>query len=320
MGTVRVAMIGAGSLAMAVHYPSLAEIPEVELVAVAELDPERLEAAADRYHIPGRYRDYRRMIEAVQPDAVYAIMPPHHLFDVAVFCLRAGCHLFIEKPPGVTAYQTESLAELAEAQRVKTMVGFNRRHIPLLKWAKDQVLRSGPLLQAVATFYKCHRAGRYYAGAVDILTCDAIHAVDSLRWLGGEVVRVQSLVKRYGTSFPNAFNALLEFESGATGVLLTNWSVGARVHTWEIHADGVSAFVDGNSEARLYREGSPEPIVRTTYEAAGSEATHRYYGFYDESRHFVDCLLEDRLPSSHLGDAVRTMRLVEAISHAAGRA
>ena len=313
MNMVRVAFVGAGSLANAVHYPSLAEMEDVEIAAIAELNPDRLEKTASKYRVERTYSDYRRMIAEVEPDAVYVLMPPHHLFDIVVHALREGCHVFIEKPPGLTTYQTAAFAELAEKMNRKTMCGFNRRHIPLLKWAKEEVTAKGELVQCVSTFYKYHTGGRYYDGAIDILTCDAIHAVDALRWMGGDVAAVTSIVKRYGATFPTAFNALVEFESGATGVLLANWKTGARMHQWELHAPGASAYVDADREARLFFDNASEPIVRSTYDAAGSDANHRYYGFFDENRHFIDCILEDRLPTSHFGDAVKTMELVDAI-------
>jgi predicted dehydrogenase len=310
---LRVAFVGAGGLANSVHYPSLAEMPDVEIAAIAELNPTRLRATAERYAVPRTFDDYREMIASVQPDAVYVIMPPHHLFDIVLYALEAGRHVFIEKPPGVSTYQTAAFARLAEHKGVKTMCGFNRRHIPLLRWAKSETTRDGELVQCVATFYKYHTGGRYYGGAVDILTCDAIHAVDTLRWMGGDVRKVASLVRSYGADFTNAFNALVEFESGATGVLLANWMAGARMHTFEMHAPGVSVYVDGDREARLYRDNTTSPQVRTTHEAAASASVHRYYGFFDESRHFVDCIREDRLPTSHFGDAVKTMELVDRI-------
>ncbi len=63
----------------------------------------------------------------------------------------------------------------------------------------------------------------------DILTCDAIHSVDNLRWMGGEVKKIISSVKNLYAEYDNAFNALLEFENGAVGMLITNWVVGKRI-------------------------------------------------------------------------------------------
>ncbi len=56
---VRIAMIGAGGMANGVHYPSLASFADVEMVAICDLDPVRLNATADAYGIEKRYTDYR---------------------------------------------------------------------------------------------------------------------------------------------------------------------------------------------------------------------------------------------------------------------
>ena len=71
---VRVAMIGAGAMANAVHYPSLASFEDVEFAAICDLDAERLRQTADKYGIDRRYTDYRKMVEEVAPHAVYAIL------------------------------------------------------------------------------------------------------------------------------------------------------------------------------------------------------------------------------------------------------
>ncbi len=142
---VRVGFVGAGRRATRAHYPSLAEMDDFDLVAIAELDPERLTAAADRFGISARHSDYRVMLDHDNLDAVYVIMPPHQMFDVAVASLRAGKHLMVDKPPGVTTYQTQALAWHAQAHDCLTMVGFNRRYIPLLNRCKALAEERGPL-------------------------------------------------------------------------------------------------------------------------------------------------------------------------------
>ncbi len=314
MDKVRIAMIGAGGMANAVHYPSLAEMDDVEFAGICDLDPGRLAQTADQYGIDARFSDYRKMIEQTAPDAVYAIMPPHHVFDVAAWCLQQKQDLFIEKPPAVNALQTRSLAAWAEQSGAKTMVAFNRRFIPILVRAKELVSERGDIIQCQATFMKNHLGGGpYYGGAIDILSCDAVHAVDTLRWMGGEVASVASVVASYHLPFPGAFNAVMRFESGATGILQTNWSVGKRVHTFELHSKGISAFVDGNGEARIYADNSDEATVLVNTEVAGSTEFAHYYGYFAENRHFVDCLKSGACPMPDLADAAKTMELVERI-------
>lgn len=311
---VRAGLIGAGGMANSVHYPSLAEMPDVDLVALCDLMPDKLAKTADKFGIANTYASYREMLEREDLDAVWVLMPPHHLFDIVIQCVKQKKHVFIEKPPGVSYEQARMMALACEQNGVLGMCGFNRRYIPLLEQCRQRVEDRGGVIQCVATFYKYHVHGRpYYEGAIDILSCDAVHAVDALRWMGGEPAHVAADVSRRCNTFDDAFNALIRFEGGATGVLLTNWCVGARTHSFEMHGRGISVFANPDDRALIYTEGKLEPEALTAQEAAGSGDRHRYYGFYGENRHFVDCIKEGRQPSSSLRDAALTMRLVNQI-------
>jgi len=311
---VRLALIGAGSMANGVHYPSLKEMDDVEMAGLCDLVEDKLNATADKFEIEKRFSDYRQMIEEVDPDAVYVLMPPHHLFDICVHCLEQGLHVFIEKPPALTAYQIRSLAQLADKNNCLTMTGFNRRFIPLLRQCRQRVFDRGGMTQCVSTFYKWHTAGPYYNGVVDILYCDAIHAVDTLRWMGGDVAEVASDIKFNGREFETSWIVLTRHDSGCTGVLLTNWSVGGRVHTFEMHGIGISVFAEPeiDGEATILVDGG-DPEVITTIEATGNEERHHTYGFFGENRHFVDCIQANDEPETCFADATKTMELADRI-------
>jgi len=310
-GLVKLGLIGAGNMANAVHYPSLAEFKDVQMVALCDVVEEKLNDTAKRFDIGKKYVDYERMIDQEKLDAVYILMPPHKLFDLVIDCLDVGLDVFIEKPPAVTAFQVKAMARKAQEKDAIGMTGFNRRYIPIMRQVKRQVEEQGKVNQVVSTFYKQGEAV-YYDGAIDALSCDAIHAVDTLRWLaGGEVEQVASLVKRYDDVTPNAWNALISFDNGVSGVLLANWNVGGRVHQFEVHAPGMSAFVEPDVEGRLVTAEGVEEL--DPFQIAGSEENYKYYGFYDESRHFIDCLKSREEPSSSFADAVKTMELVEKI-------
>ena len=313
---VRIAFVGCGNLANSVHYPSLKSFDDVALVACCDLSTERREETARRFDISQVYDDYRQMIRETTPDAVYTILQPHHLFDPLLWVIQQGLPVFMEKPPGVTLGQTRSLANLSEKQGTLTMVGFNRRFIPLLLECRRRAEERGPIIHAVTTFYK-HMLDQpqYYDGAVDFLTSDVIHCLDTLRWLCGEVESVASDVSWHYADHPSGFNALFKFKGGATAHLLNSYKVGGRLHTFEVHAKGFSAFVDPDSVARINADDGVVEEVLDTRQIAESDDFRVYYGFTAESRHFIDCVKEGCLPQTHLGDAVRTMELVECVYH-----
>jgi virulence factor len=138
--------------------------------------------------------------------------------------------------------------------------------------------------------------------------------VDALRYLAGdsgETMQLHAIADRNGDVVDNAWNAVMKFANGVTGVLLTNWNVGGRMHCMEIHSPGISAFIDPDTGIRILRENKVE-----TYEAAEickGDQEYMKSGFYYENLHFIECVKEKRTPRSSFQDAVHTMELVERI-------
>jgi len=324
---IRAGLIGAGAMANRYHYPSLASFPDLELAAVCDLVPEKAKRTAERFGIPRTFTDYRAMLDEVDPEAVWVLMPPQHLYEPASTALHQGRHLFIEKPLALTTVQARMLAYFAESHGALSMVGFQRRHIPAQTDLRRRVEARGPIHHATVSFLKATRdlsqhAG-FYDGAIDPLTSDGIHAVDTLRWLcGGEVVDVHAVVRRryIPGPIPNEYTALLTFSSGAVGVLQSSYVTGRRIFRVEFHGRNATAYVDADKEsAVVFDDGEteirPSQSWGTDGGAAGDSPEH-WLGFWHENRHFVDCLQAGRLPTSHFGDAVKSMELVERIVRA----
>ena len=127
---------------------------------MCDLDEELLAATADRYGIERRYTDYRRMVEEVAPDGVYAIGQPNIMFDIWIWCLRQGLNLYIEKPMGLTIATRRSSWRTWRRSEPGVITQVNgahqRRSAPLLVRMRDECLRvRGPITHAVCEFYKC---------------------------------------------------------------------------------------------------------------------------------------------------------------------
>jgi virulence factor len=324
----RAAVIGAGHIALTYHLPSLVTFPELALEAVADLVPRQTELARERFGIPRAYADYRTMLREVDPEVVYVFVRPQDLFEPAAACLAERRALFVEKPLGITTWQARRLAALAERAGVATMVGFQRRHVPALRALLARLQARGPVWGATVSFLKCLPADEpagLYGGAVDALTSDGIHAVDLLRFLcGGEPARVAADVRRrrLPPPFPDSHTALVTFSSGAVGVLAFHYIAGRRVFRAEAHGPGATLCVDPDRESSFVADnGEPEVRASASYDtwggAPGGRPEH-WLGFWHEHRHFLDCLAWGQPPTSHFGDAVRSMELAERILREGG--
>lgn len=317
---VRVAMIGAGGMANRVHYPSLASFDDVEIIGICDLDPGRLAATADKYGVEGRYTDYRKMVEKLAPDAVYVVGPPHVMYDIWYWCLANGLNLFVEKPLGITIHQARSLLHLAEENNCITQVGFQRRTCPMVVHLRQECLDRGPIVHAECAFFKSQTAN--YLHARDHMMDDGVHAIDTLRWMcGGEVVEIQSIARQVNTVDINFFSALLQFDNGATGILVNSWSSGRRIFRVEMHGQGICAEAEHENKGRLYIDGDTQGIEFDTRDMAGSDEFHVFGGFQAKNREFIDAIQAAKsghntprvLPGSHFGDAIKTMEVAEII-------
>jgi predicted dehydrogenase len=309
---VRVAMVGAGKMANNVHYPSLASFEDVEIAAICDLDAERLKATADKYGIERRYFDYRKMVEEIAPDAVYVIGPPHLMYDVWIWCLSQELNLYIEKPMGITIHQARTLAQMAEKKGCITQVSFQRRSCPMVVMLRDECLKRGPIVHAACEFYKC--SIEPYPGAGGRVTDDGIHAIDTLRWMcGGNVVEIQSLTKRVIVPDINFVSALLQFDNGATGIMMTSWTSGRRIFRVEMHSPGICAEAEHEGKGYLYADGDTKGIEYDTRRVAGSNELYVFGGFRAKNREFIDCIKSGKHPGSNFSDAVKTMEVAEKI-------
>ncbi len=310
--TVRVAMIGAGGMANNVHYPSLASFSDVQIAAICDLDSQRLNATADQYGVQGRYDDYRKMIEAVAPDAVYAIGQPQYMFDIWTWCLSHGLNLYIEKPMGITFHQARALAYMAEQHGSITQVSFQRRSCPMVVKLRDECLKRGPITHAICRFYKCEI--KPYLEARDHMMDDGVHAIDTLRWMcGGEVRKIHSVTKRVQVPDINFISALLEFDNGATGLMLNSWTSGRRIFAVEMHAPGICVEAEHEVAGYLYADGDTKGVRYDSREVAGGDQLYVFGGFQAKNREFIDCVKAGTQPSSNFSDAIKTMAVAEKI-------
>jgi virulence factor len=321
-----VGFIVAGRRASSAHYPSVArlqEAGEVELVAICDLDEQRLAAAADRYGVgpDGRYTDFKRMLAEAPLDAIYAIFPPSLTGPLAYEVLEAGVHIFMEKPPGITVVETQRLVDAAERAGRWAMVGLQRRFTTVVREAQRRVAERGPANMCLVEFHKdmVTNERNRRRPTTSTLVDDLIHVVDLCRYLCGgrvdETPEVHVLQSHFtGAEWPNCYNAVVRFASGAHGVISGNRSSGGRVMRAELHGDGIGCYIDPLPDRlRILSDNGRADVTLTGAELAGSDAEYEYEGIQAAHRHFVECIRENRQPLTDVRDVIASMRLVEQL-------
>lgn len=320
-GRLRAAFVGAGRRGFGAHFPPVRDLQgEVEVVAICELDAERLARAGDYFDLPPdfQYQSLERMLEEARPDLVYAVMWPNLLRPVVERCFAAGAHVVMEKPPGSTVEDVEAMLAASRRAGKQGMVAFQRRHAAVVQETVRRIAERGPLTLCLAEFHKSLLGEGPPFYGVTTLWDDAVHAVDLARFLcGGSVTAVHAYADRPFSDWPTDFNALLRFEGGATALLSAVRSTGGRFMRFEAHGRDLAAYMDDfPATVRFVAAGESQPTTLTGAELSGSETVRNYDGVLEMHRHFLACLREGRPATSSLEDALETMRLVARIERA----
>lgn len=330
-GEVKVGVIGAGGIAAHQHLPSLSLIEGARVAAVCDIVEERAAQQAEKHSVPKTYTLYKKMLAEEDLDCVFVLVEPSNLFRVVVDCLEAGLHTFMEKPPGVTSFQAEGMARAAEKAGRILQVGFNRRYIPLVRKAVEIMREATTVSQVAGRFMKCGKAA-FDKGGLSAFPSDTIHVVDLVRWIAnGEPVKAATVIGRANDVVDNAWNSVVKFDNGVNAVVQANYQTGGRMHDFEIHGPGASAFINlgfgtqgcdakflfakGESGYSISAAGAGKHDVQTLdgKELAGSGEYFRYYGYFQEDEDFLSCVREGRQPEASIQEAAKSFRLVDMI-------
>ena len=93
------------------------ETPGARAASVSDLDAAKLDLVRRRYPTISTTTDYRALLEDPEIDAIAIATPVHTHYEIALEALRAGKHVWLEKPMTETSAQARRLVEEAEAVR-----------------------------------------------------------------------------------------------------------------------------------------------------------------------------------------------------------
>ncbi|RSM69624.1 gfo/Idh/MocA family oxidoreductase [Actinoplanes sp. ATCC 53533] len=228
----RAAVVGCGDVSV-VHLQAIAKLDEVELVGVCDTDQDRAAAAAERYGVP-RFADHRQLLAAVRPDVVHVCTPHDQHTPVAVDCLDARVAVLVEKPVAHTVAEADRLIAAADRHpAVKIGICLQNRYNATTRAARDLLASGelGPVRGGSATVL-WHRDPAYYQSRPwrgrksrsggGVLINQAIHTLDLMELLVGDVVRVRGHAGRHALDdidVEDTASVLLDHTGGARSVV-----------------------------------------------------------------------------------------------------
>ena len=142
----KIAVIGAGSWSAFAHIPTLKSHPDADLVALADINPEALEKAAEHGGVERVYADYHDLLDSENLDGVVVAVWHAAHYDTARACLERGLHMVLEKPMVLQACHARDLCELADSRGLEIVMSYPWQFLPQSRRVRE-LLSSGILGQ-----------------------------------------------------------------------------------------------------------------------------------------------------------------------------
>lgn len=268
---IKAAIIGLGKMGMS-HAAILGGLPNVELVAACDMDS-LLQSAFKKLTKIQMYTDYKKMIEEQKPDCVYVVTPTKLHYEMVMFALEHGCHVFCEKPFALTNEEGEKMVAMAKAKGLVNQVGYHNRYIGTFNEMK-RLLAEGVIGkpfhfmgEAYGPVVLKSKGGTWRSDKKNGGGCIedyAAHVLNLINYVTGS-----TLIECRGTQMPSIFSnevddavyGSLYLANGLKGQISVNWSddtVRKMTTSIKIEGDGGKLEADATTLKIYVKENKPD--------------------------------------------------------------
>ena len=299
------------------------EIPTSKLVAVADLDQDRLDQVRKSYPQIQTTRDYRDLFRAGL-DAIVIATPPATHFRFAKEALLHGLHVFVEKPLTLDSKDAQELINLAEQSDRILMVGHTFVYNPAVRAIK-QIIDSEEIGRVY--YIDTVRASLgLFQRDLNVVWDLAPHDISVIRYLlGCDPIGVSARgigCVQYGIE--DVAYITLYFPNHSLAHLHLSWLDPCKVRRTTIVGSAKMVVYDdvaGLEKVKIYDKGVASPPYTSTFgdfhfSYRYGDITVPYIGFTEPLRlecgHFLDCIVEHKRPETDGYEGLKVVEIIEA--------
>lgn len=311
MSSIKVGIIGLGVGER--HIAGYRRIEGVDVTAICDIDPVKLNEVGDRNDIATRFADYRTMFEKADLDAVSICSHDDAHADQAVAAFQAGLHVMSEKPVALHKRDLERIvrarADSGRRMSSNLILRQSPRFIKLRERVRagefgDLHYMEGDYLHQI--LWKITEGWRGRMDFYCVTYGGGIHLIDLMRWIAGEdVTQVTAMASKKitrdaGFPYPDTMVSLLRFDSDLLAKSATSFGTQRPImHALNVYGTKAS-FENAVPDARLFRGDKAEDLetVADPYPAVEKG---------DLLPDFIAAIREDREPIVGIRDIARVM-------------
>jgi predicted dehydrogenase len=297
------------------------------VIAVCDRDSEKLTLAKRRNTGISVTTEFRSLLENKSVDAIAIATPVQSHYDLALAALRAGKHVFLEKPLAQTSEQVRHLIEEADRRKLVLMVDHTFLYTPAVRKIRELVAA-----QALGDIY-------YYNGIraslglfqsdVNVIWDLAVHDISIIQYILDESpVAVSATGACHVAGTPaNMAHITLFFPSSCIAHVNVNWLSPVKIRQTLIGGSSKMIVYDdleATEKIKIYDKGitvrraeEDAHQFRIGYRAGDMWAPHLSVkeALETEAEHFIDCVRTGALPISNGTTGLQVVEILEAASH-----
>ena len=310
----------------------LAGLPAGSRLTVAcDTNLSRAEALVQMAQAGRAVTDFREAVADPQVDAVVVATINSVLPEVSAAAIRAGKHVLVEKPAGISVAQVDELIALAQQHNVFVRAGFNHRYHPAFIKARE-IFESGVMGELMFLRARYGHGGRIgydqewradpkLSGGGELMD-QGVHLIDLAGWFLGRFDKVEGHAKTYFWKMPVDDNAFLSLQTagGQTAWLHVSCTEWKNLFSFEIYGRNAKLHIEGlggsyGVEKLYHYQMKPEmgPPNTQVYEFPGFDESWKI-----EMTDFEKDIQLRRKPGAGLEEAREALRIVEAIYKKSG--
>lgn len=337
--SIKVLVLGCGNMG-ASHARAYSILDGFELIGLIDRNSEKRNILANELRGVSQFDNLEKAIESIKADAIAICTYPDSHYDFAIQSLKAGLHVFVEKPIAETVEQALEVATLAEQINRKVVVGYILRHHPA--WiqfieaarilGKPLVMRMNLNQQSKGNEWLTHK--KLMQSMSPIVDC-GVHYVDIMcQMTRSKPMQVQAIGARLtdeiDTEMYNYGQLQVVFEDSSVGWYEAGWGpmmsetaffvkdvIGPKGCVSIVEPSADSSDIDSHTKVSALKKHSSSLNYKGEFEQkdtlidASDEPDHQEL-CNREQAFFLKAIQEDLDLTEHLQDAVNSLRIVLA--------
>jgi len=317
MSDIKVGVLGTGHLGTH-HTRILSTLPGAELIGIHDPDEQRMKSIGEKYHTK-TFSDLDELLDLC--DAVIIASPTSTHRAVGEIALKAGCHLFIEKPITENASEGRALIALADKLNKIVMIGHVEQFNPAFSVARDLIKNP--------KFVESHRLTQFRGRGTDVTVVHdlLIHDLEILVSLvNSDIITVDTSAQAILTETPDIANSRLKFDNGCVANLTASRISITNMRKMRFFQPGAYISVDfGERVVEVASLGDKAniciPDKADKLELPNGDAIYRWNvpvpdqdALTEEQLHFLDCIRNHFTPRTSGIMAIKALELADRIT------